>query len=204
MKQKHELRADLKFIANLVTSGSRILDIGCSGGELLEHLARSKHADARGVEIEQHNVSLCVKSGLAVIQGDVDTDLKFYPDQCFDYVISSQMLQATRYPKLVLEETLRIGKKVIISIPNFGYWYNRLHLAIYGKMPVSKSLPYAWYDTPNIHFCTINDFENLCRLIGAKIEQSYFLAPCGSKDLSLLANFRAETGVFVLSKNGAA
>jgi len=197
---KSLLRTDLQAIANLINSGSRVLDIGCFEGELLYHLAKHKNVDARGIELIQSNVSKCVKSGLAVIQGDADTDLKFYPDKCFDYVISSQMLQATRHPKEVLKEMLRLGNKVIVSLPNFGYWYNRLYLLKKGRMPVSETLPYQWYETPNIHFCTIKDFEILCREIGCVIENKLFLSPEGSKNVTMLPNLLGETGVFVLNK----
>ena len=194
------LRHDLQAIANLIIEGSRVLDVGCFEGELLYSLARYKSVDARGIEISQSNVSKCVKSGLAVIQGDVDTDLKFYPDKCFDYVISSHMLQATRYPKQVLQEMLRIGKQIIVSIPNFGYWYNRLYLALKGRMPVSKTLPYEWYETPNIHFSTMRDFEILCLDIGCTVENKLFLSPDNNKNITMLPNLLGETGIFVLSK----
>jgi methionine biosynthesis protein MetW len=194
------LRPDLQIISNIIKNGSRVLDIGCFEGELLYHLAKHKNVDARGIELIQSNVSSCVKRGLAVIQGDADTDLKFYPDKCFDYVISSQMLQATRHPKDVLKEMLRLGKKVVVSIPNFGYWYNRLYLLINGRMPVSETLPYQWYETPNIHFSTIKDFHVLCLEIGCKIEEKIFLSPCGSKNVTILPNILGETGVFVLGK----
>ena len=170
------LRPDLEAISNLIASGSRVLDIGCFEGELLYHLSKHKSVDGRGIELAQGNVSKCVKSGLAVIQGDADFDLKFYPDHCFDYVISSQMLQATRHPKEVLKEMLRIGNKVVVSIPNFGYWYNRVYIMLKGRMPVSETLPYQWYETPNIHFSTMKDFEILCAEIGCVIENKLFLS----------------------------
>jgi methionine biosynthesis protein MetW len=193
------LRPDLQTIADLVANESRVLDIGCSEGELLYYLSKHKNVDARGIELAQGNVSKCVKNGLAVIQGDADFDLKFYPEKCFDYVISSQMLQATRHPREVLQEMLRIGKRVIISTPNFGYWYNRLYILLKGRMPVSSTLPYEWYETPNIHFSTVKDFEILCKSIGCKIENKLFLSPCGTRVISSLPNLLGETGVFVLS-----
>jgi methionine biosynthesis protein MetW len=194
------LRPDLQCIANLVKHSSRVLDIGCFEGELLSYISKHNNVDARGIELAQSNVSKCVKSGLAVIQGDADLDLKFYPDKCFDYVISSQMLQATRHPRNVLKEMLRIGNKVIISIPNFGYWYNRLYISLKGRMPVSSSLPYQWYETPNIHFSTIKDFEILCADIGCKVETKIMLSSCGTKSVTTLSNLFGQTGVFVLSK----
>lgn len=197
---QNTLRPDLQCIANLVKEDSRVLDIGCSEGELLYNLEKLKNVDARGIELAQNNVSKCVKNGLAVIQGDADLDLKFYPDKCFDYVISSQMLQATRHPREVLQEMLRIGKQVIVSIPNFGYWYNRLYLLINGSMPVSKTLPYAWYETPNIHFSTMKDFEKLCTDINCNVETKLFLSPCGNIHMTFMPNLLGETGVFVLSE----
>lgn len=194
------LRPDLQCIADLVKNGSRVLDIGCSEGELLSYISKHNNVDARGIELSQSNVSKCVKNGLAVIQGDADLDLKFYPQKCFDYVISSQMLQATRHPRDVLIEMLRIGNKVIVSIPNFGYWYNRLYILLKGRMPVSSSLPYQWYETPNIHFSTVKDFEILCADIGCKIETKIVLAPDGRSSVTTLSNLLGETGVFVLSK----
>lgn len=192
------LRQDLNCIAELVTAGSRVLDIGCCDGELLHYLAKYKDIDARGIELEQKNVAKCVKNGIAVIQGDADIDLKFYPDACFDYVISSQMLQATRHPDKVLKEMMRIGKKVIVSIPNFGYWYNRLYLLVNGRMPVSKTLPYQWFETPNIHFSTIRDFEHLCKDLGYLVETKIFLSPGCKTKFYPLANILSETGVFVI------
>lgn len=197
---KKTLRPDLQAIANLIKDSSRVLDIGCFEGELLYHLAKHKDVDGRGIELSQSNVSKCVKSGLAVIQGDADLDLKFYPDECFDYVISSQMLQATRHPKEVLQEMLRIGNKVIVSIPNFGYWYNRIYILLKGRMPVSETLPYQWYETPNIHFSTMKDFEILCTDIGCKVENKLFLSPCGNKNVTIMTNLLGETGVFVIRK----
>lgn len=200
MKNK-KLRPDLQVIANLISEGARVLDIGCCEGEILYYLAKKKKVDARGVELLQSNVSKCVKNGLAVIQGDADTDLKFYPDQCFDYVISSQMLQATKHPKEVLLEMLRIGKKVVVSIPNFGYWYNRLYLLKNGRMPVSKTLPYQWYETPNIHFSTVKDFVLLCKNIGCNIEMQLFLSSCDGKNIKIMPNIFAETAVFLLARD---
>lgn len=193
------LRPDLQAIADIVKSGSRVLDIGCYEGELLSHLASHKAVDARGIELSQNNVSKCVKNSLSVIQGDADYDLKFYPDNCFDYVVSSQMLQATRHPREVLTEMLRIGQKVIVSIPNFGYWYNRLYILMKGRMPVSKTLPYEWYETPNIHFSTVKDFEILCAAVGCKIETKIILSPCRKIVVKTMPNLLGETGVFVLS-----
>lgn len=198
------LRPDLKYIADVITDEARVLDLGCGDGELLHYLTGSKKIDGRGIEISQKGVSTCVKNGLSVIQGDADVDLKFYPDECFDYTISSQMLQATRHPRDVLKEIMRVSKKAVISIPNFGYWYNRLYLLLCGRMPVSGTLSYQWYETPNIHFSTIRDFEYLCREMGYVIEKRVFLSASG-QPLSLLSQFispnlMSEKCIFVLGK----
>jgi methionine biosynthesis protein MetW len=176
-----QLRSDLNYIASLVSDHSRVLDLGCGNGELLHHLTQEKKVDGRGIEISQAGVSSCVQNGLSVIQGNAETDLCYYPDQCFDYVISSQVLQVTHQTKMVLDEMLRVGHYAIVSIPNFGHWKNRLYLTIKGKMPVTKALSYQWYETPNIHFCTVTDFELLCKELGAKIQKRIFLNSEGQK-----------------------
>jgi methionine biosynthesis protein MetW len=164
------LRPDLLHIASLVEPGSKLLELGCGKGELLSHLVTHKDVDGRGIELERENVSTCVVEGLMVIQGNAEMDLKFYPDKCFDYVICSQVLQAMHQPKDILIDMLRIAKHVIISIPNFGHWKNRLYLSLHGRMPVTSSLSYQWYDTPNIHFCTTKDFDVLAGEVNARIE----------------------------------
>ncbi|MBV1706630.1 MAG: methionine biosynthesis protein MetW [Hyphomicrobiales bacterium] len=162
-------RVDLLLIAGLVAEKSRVLDVGCGDGSLLTLLRDQRGADARGIELSQAGVNSCVARGLSVIQGDADTDLAAYPDQAFDYAILSQTLQATRQPRKVLEDLLRIGKRVIISFPNFGHWRVRWQLGFSGHMPVTENMPHSWYDTPNIHFCTLRDFVNLTREIDARI-----------------------------------
>lgn len=174
-------RLDLVVVANMVERGSRVLDVGCGDGELLQLLAETRDVDARGIEISRDGVNECVAKGLAVIQGDADTDLVDYPDDTFDYVILSQTLQATRRPRWVLEQMLRIGKHVIVSFPNFGHWRIRGQLLWNGRMPITKNLPVSWYDTPNIHFCTIRDFVELCDEVGAKVESAAALDANGSK-----------------------
>lgn len=186
-------RKDLEYITSFVEQDKRVLDIGCGDGVLIEILQQQKNADARGIEIKQSDVRNAVKKGLPVVQGDADFDLIHYPDKSFDYVISSKTLQATKNPKKVLQEFLRIGNKVILSVPNFGYWYNRLYLGIYGRMPVSKKLSYQWYETPNIHFCTMKDFEQLCTDINARIIDKRFVGT-----FTFLSNLCSESGVFVL------
>jgi methionine biosynthesis protein MetW len=198
------LRRDLQQIYDLIPKEVRVLDLGCGYGELLQHLTHKKNVDGRGIEISQSGVSACVKNGLSVIQGDADTDLKYYPDNCFDYIISSQVLQATRHPKEVLQEIMRISKRAIISTPNFGYWYNRLYLVLKGRMPVSSTLSYQWYETPNIHFSTMRDFNVLCYELGYKIEKKIYLQPSGEKLSNPLAmlfpNLFSEKCIFVLGK----
>jgi len=162
-------RIDLLLVAGMVTPGARVLDVGCGDGELLGFLADTKGVDARGVEISQKGVNHCVAKGLSVIQGDADVDLIDYPDDGFDYVILSQTLQATRNPRKVLEQMLRIGKRAIVSFPNFGHWRVRWQLAVKGRMPITENLSYAWYETPNIHLCSIRDFVGLVDQIDAEI-----------------------------------
>jgi methionine biosynthesis protein MetW len=162
-------RVDHLLIAEMVKPGARVLDIGCDTGELLKLLENFRDVDGRGVELSQSGVNFCVAKGLSVVQGDADRDLENYPDQAFDYAILSQTLQATRRPKYVVEQLLRIGRYAIVSFPNFGHWRIRLKILFNGRMPVTENLSEAWYDTPNIHFCTIKDFISLCEEVDAKI-----------------------------------
>jgi methionine biosynthesis protein MetW len=197
------LRRDLRLIAEMIEPESRVLDIGCGDGALLAYLAREKGVDARGMELSQSGVNACVRHGLSVIQGDADHDLDAFPAGAFDVAVLSQTLQATRRPRHVVEELVRIGKRAIVSFPNFGFWRIRLGLLWRGRMPVSELLNNSWYDTPNIHLCTIRDFVVLCDQLGTKIERSITLDRHG-RPFSLdprggLANLLAEQGVFVLS-----
>jgi methionine biosynthesis protein MetW len=197
------LRRDLRLIAEMIQPESRVLDIGCGDGSLLAYLAREKGVDARGMELSQSGVNACVRHGLSVIQGDADHDLDAFPAGAFDVAVLSQTLQATRHPRHVVEELVRIGKRAIVSFPNFGFWRIRLGLLWRGRMPVSELLNNSWYDTPNIHLCTIRDFVVLCDELGTKIERSITLDRHG-RPFSLdprggLANLLAEQGVFVLS-----
>jgi methionine biosynthesis protein MetW len=198
-----ELRSDLRLIADMIEAGARVLDIGCGDGALLAYLARRKNVDGRGMELSQSGVNACVSHGLSVIQGDADRDLDAYPESAFDVVVLSQTLQATHRPRQVLESLVRIGRRAIVSFPNFGFWRVRLSLLLRGRMPVSPLLPHLWYETPNIHLCTIRDFVALCDELGIAVARSltldrhgrpYPLDPRGS-----LANLLAEQGVFVLS-----
>jgi len=169
------LRPDLAAIAEMIPRGARVLDVGCGDGQLLEHLKITKNVDGRGLELSQHNVNVCVARGLAVIQGDADTDLHEYPSQVFDIVILSQTIQATYDPSKVLEHLVRIGKRTIVSLPNFGHWRVRLSLLLNGRMPQTQALGYSWHDTPNIHLCTIADFVTLAKETGAIIESAQAL-----------------------------
>ena len=199
-----EARVDFAVIADLVPSGVRLLDVGCGDGSLLEYLTASKGVDGRGVELSQRGVNDAVARGLPVIQGDADTDLVTYPDDAFDYVVLSQTLQATNHPRRVLEQLLRIGHRAVVSIPNFGHWRIRWQFFVWGRMPVTEDLPYSWYDTPNIHFCTIRDFVELANEVDAEIESAYALDAKGRR-LTFKApwwfwNLFGEQAIFVLRK----
>ena len=191
------LRTDLAVIARHVAQGSRVLDIGCGDGALMAALRDTRGVDARGLEIDARNVASAVARGLSVIQGDADIDLAGYPDASFDYAILSQTLQTARAPDLVLDQLLRIGHRAFVSFPNFAHWRVRLSLLWGGRMPVTRQLPERWYDTPNIHHVTIDDFREFLRQRGVVIERSWFLS--GDKQTtSAAANLLAEHAIFLL------
>ncbi|BBK39374.1 methionine biosynthesis MetW [Allostella sp. ATCC 35155] len=198
------LRVDLQIIADMIPEGARVLDVGCEDGALLAHLVRGKNVDGRGVELSQAGVNVCVSNGLSVIQGDADTDLGGYPSDVFDFVVLSQTLQATRDPKGVLADLVRIGRRAVVSFPNFGHWRVRWHLLTRGRMPVTRHLTYQWYDTPNIHFCTILDFLALCGEIGVEIERGLALDEVGRVQpysaVGRRANLMAAQAMFVLRR----
>jgi methionine biosynthesis protein MetW len=179
-----------------------VLDIGCGEGELLSYLTQWKNVDARGMELSQSGVNACVRHGLSVIQGDADHDLQDYPSDSFDYVVLSQTLQATYRPRTVLENMVRIGKRAIVSFPNFAHWRMRIGLLTAGRMPITPFLGHTWYDTPNIHFCTVLDFGELCDEMGVVIERSLTLdrhgRPFRLNPRAGLANLLAEQALFVL------
>jgi len=199
-----KIRYDLKIVSKLVKENSTALDIGCGDGELLEFLKTNKKVDGRGIEISHIQVSNAIKKGLSVIHGDAEKDLLAYPDQSFEYAILSQAIQTMNHPKEIMIEMLRIAKYAIISLPNFAYYKNRLHLLLKGKMPINKIIPYQWYDTPNIHFCSIKDFKILCEELNFIIKNEIFINSNQQLDKFVLlqkySNLFAEYGVFLITK----
>ncbi len=193
------LRPDLALIARHVACGTRVLDVGCGDGALAQALRDDRGCKVHGMEIDPANVAECVEKGLSVIQGDADKDLAFYPDGAFDYAILSQTLQTTMRPDKVMEELLRIGRRAFVSFPNFAHWRVRLSLLWRGRMPVTRLLPVAWYETPNIHHLTVTDFRAFVDQRGIKVEQAWYLSGDRLTSTSV-ANFRAEHAIFLLSR----
>jgi len=198
------MKPEFKIIADLIESNTRVLDVGCGDGTLMEFLKDNKKIDIRGIEILKNNVQQCIGKGLTVIEGDAEKDLSQFPDGSFDFVILSQTLQAFLNPEKVISELLRVGKKAIVTIPNFGYWKVRLHLLIKGTMPVTRTLPDEWYNTPNLHMCTIKDFFNFCEnrkinLYKSIAFQNFKSSKITDKNLTL-KNLTAVLGIFLIEK----
>jgi methionine biosynthesis protein MetW len=191
-------RSDYAIIGEIVEPKTKVLDLGCGEGELLEWLAQNKGVDARGVEISGAKVQRAIARGVSVFQSDIDAGLADYPDHAFDYVILSQTLQETRHPRQVLREMLRVGRRGIVAFPNFGHWRVRLSMLTSGGAPRTALFPHEWYDSPNIHFLTVYDFERLAALDGMKIERRYFLA--GRRKVHSLPNLMAEVAVYLVSR----
>ena len=198
------MKQEFKVISQLIEEKSRALDVGCGDGELIEYLLKNKTKDIRGLEISKEKVQNCLSKGLTVIEGDAENDLKQFPDLSFDYVILSQTLQAFLNPEIVIKELLRVGKRAIVTIPNFGHWKVRIDLLIKGTMPVTKSLPNEWYNTPNLHMCTIQDFYNFCEKRNIKIYKSLSLNGEKISNISIsnlkYKNLISELGIFLLEK----
>lgn len=192
-------RSDYAMISELIEPGTRVLDLGCGEAELLAWLAENKNVDARGVEISGAKVQRAIARGVSVYQGDIDQGLKDYPDQAFDYVILSQTLQETRHPLQVLRELLRVGRRAIVAFPNFGHWRVRLAHLWSGSAPKTELFPYDWFDSPNIHFLTVQDFENLAIREGWAVERRIFLA--GGRTVGMTPNLLAEIAVFMVSQS---
>jgi len=198
------MKSEYKIIADIITENSRVLDVGCDDGSLMEFLKKEKNVDIRGIEISKEKVQTCISKGLTVIEGDAEFDLKQFPDKSFDYVVLGQTLQAFINPETVIKELLRVGKKAILTIPNFGHWKVRLNLLFQGTMPVTKTLPNEWYNTPNIHMCTIKDFFKFSKIINFKIFRSLALM---NKNVSTINNSNlyfknlfCELGIFLIEK----
>ena len=192
----------IEVIKNWIDSGSKVLDLGCGNGEILNILSKELEATVLGVEINQNDINQCIKSGLIVIQQNIDEGLNNFGDESFDMVIMSQTIQVLKQPKQALEEVTRIGSRSIVTIPNFGYWSTRLSLLFSGKMPVTGSLPNNWYNTPNIHLCTIKDFEILCEQSGINILEKRFFNSNGGESVlaKVLPNIFAATAMYKISK----
>ena len=198
------MKLEYKIIANLLEENTRILDVGCDDGTLMEFLKKNKNIDIRGIEISKKKVQVCISKGLTVIEGNAEFDLKQFPENSFDYVILGQTLQAFVNPEIVIKELLRVGKKAIVTIPNFGHWRVRLNLLTKGTMPVTKTLPNDWYNTPNIHMCTIKDFVKFSKTINFKIYKSLALMNKNVSNINnsnlFFKNLFAELGIFLIEK----
>ena len=198
------MKLEYKIISDIIEKNTRVLDVGCDDGTLMELLKFDKAVDIRGIEISKEKVQICISKGLTVIEGNAELDLKQFPNNSFDYVVLGQTLQAFVNPEIVIKELLRVGKKAIVTIPNFGHWKVRLNLLLKGSMPVTKSLPYDWYNTPNIHMCTIKDFVKFSEIIGFKIFKSLALKNKNISDINksnlFFKNLFGELGIFLIEK----
>ena len=198
------MKSEYKIIADIILKNTRVLDVGCNDGSLMEFLKKDKNVDIRGIEISKEKVQTCVSKGLTVIEGDAEFDLKQFPDKSFDYVVLGQTLQAFINPEIVIKELLRVGNKAIVTIPNFGHWKVRLNLLVQGTMPVTKTLPNEWYNTPNLHMCTIKDFYDFCYHRKIKLDKALALHNEKISDINEMnlniKNLSAEIGIFLIEK----
>ena len=196
------MKKEFKVIAQIIQSNKRVLDVGCSDGILMEYLKLNQNNDVRGLEPQKDDVQKCIAKGLSVIEGDAEKELIQFPEKSFDYVVLSQTLQAFLHPEKVLDQLLRIGKQTIVSIPNFGYWKVRLHLLFKGTMPITKNLPNEWYNTPNLHMCTIQDFVNFCNQKNIKINKSMCLTNEKISEITnknmIYKNIFSQLGIFLI------
>ncbi|MDA9562518.1 methionine biosynthesis protein MetW [Candidatus Pelagibacter bacterium] len=198
------MKQEFKIIANNIENNTRVLDVGCGDGVLIEYLKQEKNIDVRGLEISKEKVQTCISKGLTVIEGNAEIDLKQFPNNSFDYVVLSQTLQAFLNPEIVINELLRVGKRAIVTIPNFGFWKVRLHLLFKGTMPVTKTLPDEWYNTPNLHMCTIKDFVKFSKTMNFKIFKSIALNNMDTTKIDksnlFFKNLFSELGIFLIEK----
>ena len=198
------MKKEFKIIAQLIENNTRVLDVGCGDGTLMKHLKDNKSIDTRGLEISKNNVQTCIGKGLAVIEGNAEKDLQQFPSLSFDYVVLSQTLQAFYNPEKVINDLLRVANKAIVTIPNFGYWKVRLQLLFKGTMPITKNLPDEWYNTPNLHMCTIKDFFNFCAKKNIKLYKSIALHEQKTSNINKinlnLKNLSSELGIFLIEK----